>query len=180
MRARVDAAGADQKVVHLGLVGAGSPDTAPKGLAAFWARIRELGYVEGENLVVERRWANGQLSRLPALMDDLVARKVDVIFTTGTPAAMAAKSSTTTIPIVVSAMGDPLGTGLVASFARPGGNLTGLSLEMTEELSGKWLQLLQEAVPRLSTVAVIANPESALVPKLSQYLEEAARGRSVK
>src|SRR5262249_24400784 len=133
MRARVDAAGADQKVLHLGLVGAGSPDTAPEGLRAFSARIPALGYVEGEELDAERRWANGQLKRRPALMEDLVARKVDVIVTSGTPAAMAAKNSTTTIPIVVSAMGDPLGTGLVASFARLGGNLTGLSLEMTEQ-----------------------------------------------
>ena len=170
----------DHKVVRLGFVGASSSATAANGISAFWQRLRELGYVEGENLVVERRWADGQLERLPALMADVVARKVDLIFTSGTPAAIAAKRSTSTIPIVVAAMGDPLGTGLVTSLARPGGNLTGLSLEMTEDLSGKWLQLLQEAVPRLSTVAVISNPESPLIPKVAKHLEAAARVRGVK
>jgi putative ABC transport system substrate-binding protein len=170
----------NRKTIRLALVGVSSSDTAPKGLSAFWQRLRELGYVEGENLIVERRWADGRLNRLPALMDDVVAQKVDVILTTGTPAAVAAKNATSTIPIVVAAMGDPLGTGLIASLARPGGNLTGMSLEMTEDLSGKWLQLLQETVPHLSTVAVIANPESALVPKLAKHLEVAARTRGVK
>jgi putative ABC transport system substrate-binding protein len=169
-----------RKVIRLGLVGASSSATAPKTLSAFWDRLRELGYVEGDNLIVERRWADGQLSRLPALMDDVVARKVDLIFTGGTPAAVAAKKSTSRIPIVVSAMGDPLGTGLVASLANPGGNLTGLSLEMTEDISGKWLQLLQEAVPRLSTVAVVANPDSTLIPQVAKHLEAAARARGVK
>jgi putative ABC transport system substrate-binding protein len=81
----------DRKTIRLALVGASSPDTAPKGLSAFWQRLRELGYVEGENLIVERRWADGQLNRLPALMNDVVAQKVDLILTTGTPAAVAAK-----------------------------------------------------------------------------------------
>ena len=174
------AAQTDHKVVRLGVVIASSSSTASKSVSAFWERLRELGYVQGENLVVERRWADGQLERLPALMNEIVARKVDLIFTSGTPAAIAAKKATTTIPIVVAAMGDPLGTGLVASLARPGGNLTGLSLEMTEDLSGKWLQLLQEAVPRLTTVAVISNPNSALVPQLAKHLEAAARTRGVK
>jgi putative ABC transport system substrate-binding protein len=113
-------------------------------------------------------------------MSEAVAHNVHVIFTTGTPAALAAKQATSKIPIVVSAMGDPLGTGLVGSLARPGGNLTGMSLEMTADLSGKWLQVLQEAVPRVSTVAIIANPESALVPKLSKHLEEAAVKRGLR
>jgi putative ABC transport system substrate-binding protein len=169
-----------RKSVRLGFVGASSSAAASKGLAAFWDRLRELGYVEGENLIVERRWANGQLERLPALMAEVAARKVDLIFTSGTPAALAAKKATATIPIVVAAMGDPLGTGLVTSLAQPGGNLTGLSLEMTEDLSGKWLQLLQEAVPHLSTVAVISNPGSPLVPKLAKNLEAAAHTRGVK
>jgi putative ABC transport system substrate-binding protein len=169
-----------RKSVRLGFVGASSSATASKGLGAFWDRLRELGYVEGENLIVERRWADGQLERLPALMAEVVARKVDLIFTSGTPAALAAKKTTTTTPIVVAAMGDPLGTGLVSSLARPGGNLTGLSLEMTEDLCGKWLQLLQEAVPRLSSVAVISNPGSALVTQLAKNLEAAAQTRGMK
>ena len=170
---------AGQKVVRLGFVGAGS-SSVTRGVAAFWERLRELGYVEGQNLVVERRWAEGRLDRLPALMAEVIARKVDVIFTSGTPAAIAAKNATSTIPIVVAAMGDPLGTGLVASLARPGGNLTGLSLEMTEDLSGKWLEILQEAVPGLATLAVLSNPDSALIPKVTKHLEATARMRNVK
>jgi len=169
-----------RRAVRLGLVSASSSAAAEKSLSAFWSRLRELGHSEGETLIVERYWADGQLERLPALMAEAVAHKVDLIFTSGTPAAVAARHSTSTIPIVVAAMGDPLGTGLVQSMARPGGNLTGVSLEMTEDLSGKWLQLLQEAVSHLSTVAVIANPGSALIPKLSKHLETAARTRGVK
>jgi putative ABC transport system substrate-binding protein len=176
----VRAAQPGEKVVRLGFVGASSPSTAPKGLTAFWERLRELGYVEGQNLVVERRWADGRLDRLPALMAEVVERRVDVIFTSGTPAAIAAKSATSTIPIVVAAMGDPLGTRLVASLTRPGGNLTGLSLEATGELTGKWLEILQETVPRLSTLAVISNPDSTLIQKVAKHLEAAARTRSVK
>src|SRR3954471_3996201 len=168
------------RMIRLGLVSASSASGAEKSLNAFWSRLRELGYIEGETLIVERYWADGHLERLPALMEDAVARKVDLIFTSGTPAALAARHSTSTIPIVVAAMGDPLGTGLVDSMARPGGNLTGVSLEMTEDLSGKWLELLQEAVAHLSTAAVIANPGSALIPKLSKHLETAARARGVK
>jgi putative ABC transport system substrate-binding protein len=169
-----------RKSVRLGFVGASSSATASKGLAAFWDRLRELGYIEGENMIVERRWADGELERLPALMAEVVAHKVDLIFTSGTPAALAAKKATATIPIVVAAMGDPLGTGLVTSLAQPAGNLTGLSLEMTEDLCGKWLQLLQEAVPRMSNVAVISNPGSALVTQLAKNLEAAAQTRGMK
>lgn len=164
----------------MAFVSAGSTAAASKNIAALWERLHELGYIEGDNLIVERRWADGQLERLPTLMADVVARKVDLIFTTGTPPALAAKNATATIPIVVAAMGDPVGTGLVASLAHPGGNLTGLSLDMTEDLSGKWLQLLQEAVPRTATVAIIANPDSALVPKVAKHLESAARTRGLK
>ena len=169
----------DQKAVKLAFVDAGSPSTAPKGLPAFWDRLRELGYVEGHNLTVERRWADGHLERLPALMAEVVGQKIDVLVTYSTPAGVAAKHATSTIPIVVAAMGDPLGIGLVASLAHPGGNLTGVSLDMTEDLTGKWLEIVQEVLPRVSTLAVLSNPDSPLIAKLTARLRVAASARGV-
>lgn len=142
--------------------------------------MRDFGYVEGQNLVLETRWADGMSDRLPSLTRDVISRNVDVIVTYSTPAAVAAKNATSTIPIVVVAMGDPVGTGLASSLARPGGNLTGLSLEMTDDLSGKWLELLEELVPQLSTAAVISNPDSPLIVKLAKHLAAAATARGVK
>ena len=148
------------RVVRVGFVGPGSPSTAPAGTTALWERLRELGWVEGQNLVVEARWGGGSAERLPALIAEVIGRKVDVLVTYGTPAAIAAKNATSTVPIVAAAMGEPLRTGLAANLARPGGNLTGLSLAWGEGVGSKWLELLQETVPRLSTVAVIANPDN--------------------
>jgi putative tryptophan/tyrosine transport system substrate-binding protein len=175
----VGAAQPDHKAVKLAFVDAGSPSTAPKGVPAFWDRLQELGYVEGQNLTVERRFADGHLERLPALMAEIVGQKIDVLVTYGTPAGLAAKHATSTIPIVVAAMGDPLGIGLVASLARPGGNLTGVSLDMTEDLTGKWLEIVQEVFPRVSTLAVLSNPDSPLVAKLTTRLRVAAAARGV-
>jgi putative ABC transport system substrate-binding protein len=125
---------------------------------AFLHGLRELGYVEGENLVMVRRDAEGQLDRLPALAAELVQLPVDVIVTTGgVPATRAAMQATTTIPLVMMEVGDPVGTGLVASLARPGGNVTGLS-SMTPELTGKRLQLLKEAAPMVTRIAVLYHP----------------------
>jgi len=112
-------------------------------------------------------------------MAEMVARKVDVIVTRGTPATLAAKNATSTIPVVFASMGDPVGTGVAASLAQPGGNLTGLSSE-SSDLGGKWLELLQEAIPRLSTVAVVSNPESAYVRNIRNHLEWAAKTRGLK
>jgi putative ABC transport system substrate-binding protein len=134
------------------------------------AALRELGWVEGENVVFEPRFAENRLERLPELATDLVRLKVDVIAAAGTLAPLAAKQATSTIPIVMTAAGDPLGSGLVASLARPGGNVTGMSL-MAPDLGGKRLELLKEVVPRLARVAVLwnaANPYSALVFKETQ------------
>ena len=114
-----------QKIMRVGFVSPNAPSTDPRGPAAFWGRLRELGWVEGQNLVIEARWAEGQYDRLPALMGEVIERKVDVLVTYGTPAAIAAKKATSTIPIVVAVMGNPIGTGLVQGLARPGGNLTG-------------------------------------------------------
>jgi putative ABC transport system substrate-binding protein len=169
-----------QRVVRVGFVHPQSPSTAVRGVSAFWERLRELGYVEGQNLVIEPRWADGQIDTLPGLVVDLIGRKVDVLVTYGTQAAVAAKNATNTIPIVGVAMGEPLRTGLAASLARPGGNLTGTSVGWAEGIAGKWLELLQETVPRLSTVAVIENPDGPLARDLAKELEAIAPTRSLK
>jgi len=130
---------------------------------AFRQGLRELGYVEGKNIAIEYRLAQGKLDRLVDLAAELVRLKVDIIIVQSTLDAFAARRATTTIPIVMAASGDAVGTGLVASLARPGGNVTGLTV-LARELSGKRLELLKEAVPRLSRVAVLwnaANPDKA-------------------
>ena len=136
----------------------------------FVATLSELGWVEGKNVVFEHRYAEDRIERLPGLAADLVHLKVDVIAAAGTLAPLAAKQASSTIPIVMTAAGDPLGSGLVASLARPGGNVTGMSL-MAPDLGGKRLELLKEVLPRLARVAVLwnaANPYSALVFKETQ------------
>lgn len=119
--------------------------------------MRELGYQQGKNLTVEWRYANGQYQRLPALAAELVGKKVDIIVTASTPATKAAKQATVTIPIVMSLVGDPVASGFVASLARPGGNITGLSLATTDT-SAKWLELAKSVAPK-SSVAILANPD---------------------
>src|SRR5437868_2338541 len=121
------------KIARVGFVYSGSPSSTTRGVSAFWRRLGELGWIEGRNLVVEARWAEGYIDRLPALMQEVIARKVDLIVTYTTPGAAAAKRATKTIPIVCASMGDPIGTGLVTSLAHPGGNLTGLSSEIAED-----------------------------------------------
>jgi putative tryptophan/tyrosine transport system substrate-binding protein len=130
--------------------------------------LRDLGYVEGGNIVLEPRWADGHHDRLPTLIAELVALKVDVIVAAATPASRAAKAATSTIPIVIVAVGEPVRAGLVASLARPGGNVTGLSL-LTPELSGKRLELLKTALGTVSRVALLMNPENAVS---AVFLEE--------
>jgi putative ABC transport system substrate-binding protein len=174
------AADSAQKVVRLGFVLPGSPSTAPQIVNPFWDRLRELGYVEGQNLVVERRWAEGRMERLPALMAEVIGRNVDVIFTASTPAAIAAKNATSMIPIVAVAMGDPVRSGVVASLARPGGNLTGMSMGFGEDFSGKWLGLLQETIPQLVTVAMIMNPNNSVARDLAKDAEAIAPKRHLK
>ncbi len=168
-----------QRVVRLGFVSPASPSTVV-GVTQFWERLRELGYVEGQNLVIEARWAEARLDRLPALMAEVIGRKVDVLITYSTPAALAARNATSTIPIVVGAMGDPVATGLAASLARPGGNLTGLSMGYAEGTAGKWLEMLKEAVPRLSTVAVVMNTANPLEQHLESELETVAAAQHLK
>jgi putative ABC transport system substrate-binding protein len=131
------AADAAPGVKRLGFVGPTSPSTAPPSLNGFWERLGELGWAEGRTLAVERCWADGRIDRPPALMAEVVESKVDVLVTHSTPAALAAKNASGSVPIVVAAMGDPVANGLVASLAHPGGNLTGLSLGYGGGLSSK-------------------------------------------
>jgi putative tryptophan/tyrosine transport system substrate-binding protein len=130
-------------------------------LEAFLEAMRALGYVEGQNLVLESRAAEGQYERLPALAAELVRLKVDVLLAVITPAALAAKNATTTIPIVMMGVGDPVGSGLVASLARPGGNVTGVA-SLAPNLVGKQLEFLKDVLPTVSRVALLWNPAHVL------------------
>ncbi|HEU4341132.1 MAG TPA: ABC transporter substrate-binding protein [Candidatus Binatia bacterium] len=143
------------KIPRIGLLTWDSP-SPPSSPTPFDQGLRQLGYVEGQNIAIERRYANGQLDRLPELAVELARLPLAVILARSFPAAFAAKQATSTIPIVVVGAGDPVATGLVASFARPGGNITGVSA-FEAELSGKRLELLKEAFPKLVRVAVLWN-----------------------
>jgi putative ABC transport system substrate-binding protein len=147
------------RVFRIGVLSPFSPSFGPgPSFEAFRQTFRELGYVDGRNVVLEHRWADGRPDRLPALAAELVRLRVDVVFSVwGTPAALATKKATSTIPIVFAGVGDAVGVGVVASLARPGGNVTG-STFITEETIGKQLELLKEAVPRIARVGVVVNP----------------------
>jgi len=136
----------------------GSGPQIQRPLDAFRQRLRELGYVEGQSIAIEYRWAEGKVEGLPALAAELVRLKVDVIVASGgLPVAQAAQQATKTIPIIMTGPADPVAAGLVASLARPGGNITGLAI-ISHELVGKELELLREVVPKVSRVAVLWNP----------------------
>ena len=159
-----------QETAKVYRVGSLSPAGNPALEGVFLDAMRRLGYVEGKNLIVERRYADNQLERLPALAAELVSLKVDVILATGTVAPLAARKATTTIPVVIWSTGDPIGSGIAASLARPGGNTTGLTID-SPELAAKRLQLLKEIAPGLTRVAVIwnaANPYAAVVFRETQ------------
>jgi putative ABC transport system substrate-binding protein len=148
-------------------------------LASFVDRLRELGWTDGENLVIEGRYGEGQYDRLPALAAELVRVPVDVIFANSAPAALAAKRATTTIPIVFETLGDPMSIGLVSSLARPGGNLTGVS-GLGPELSGKRLELLRELVPGLRRVVLLVNPGNVMTSPTVRETEKAAGAFGIK
>ena len=152
------------KLPTIGFLGADTPSTESQRVAAFVQRLRELGWIDGRNLAIEYRWAEGRNERYAEIAAEFVRLKVDVIVTAGTPPTLAAKQATAVIPIVFAAASDPVGTGLVASLARPGGNVTGLSIQTTD-LAGKRLELLREVVPglrRLAIMANVGNPASVL------------------
>ena len=170
---------AQQKAMPvIGFLGSASPGRNAPLLAAFRQGLGETGYTEGQNVAIEYRWAEGRYDRLPALVADLVGRKVDVIVTQGSVAAVAAKNATSTIPIVFLSAGDPVEQGLVASLARPGGNLTGVST-MAPELSPKRLELLSELVPQVGVIALLVNPSNSNTERIIGDMQEAARAKGV-
>jgi putative tryptophan/tyrosine transport system substrate-binding protein len=159
-----------QQARKIHTIGYLSPAVPSAYAASFFDALSELGWVEGQNIAVERRFAENRLERLPELAGELVRLNVEVIVATGTLGPLAAKRASSTIPIVMTAAGDPLGSGLIASLGHPGGNVTGLSL-MVPDLAGKRLELLKEILPRLVRVAVLwnaANPYPAIVFKETQ------------
>lgn len=162
-----------KKVPRIGYLSATSPSTNPAWTEAFRHGLRELGYVEGKNIVIEYRYAEGKLDRLRELAAELVRLKVDVIVTGGPATTPAVKEATVTIPIVMGFDNDPVGSGFVSSLARPGGNITGLSA-LSPELSGKRLELLKEIVPRLSRVAVLGSSTLSGYAQILREVEIAA------
>jgi putative ABC transport system substrate-binding protein len=167
------------KIPRIGYLGGGSPSSYPARIEAFRQGLRELGYVEGKNIVVEYRYAEGKADRERELGAELARLKVDVIVTGGPTSTRAAKEATVTIPIVMAQDGDPVANGFVASLARPGGNITGLST-LAPELSGKRLELLKEIVPKLSRVTVIGNSTEPGNAQLLKEMELAAGALKVK
>jgi len=147
------------KVHRIGFLGNSTAALEANLVGPFREGLRDLGYDEGRNVLIEYRWAEGKYERFPALIAELIAFKVDVIVTAGTPATLAVKKATASVPLVMVAVGDPVGTGIVAALNRPGGNITGLT-SISPELEGKRLELLREVVPKLSRVAVLWNPVS--------------------
>ncbi len=163
------------KVQRVGLLGAGSSAGSQANAEGFRQGLRELGWVEGRNIVVEYRFAGGRYDRLPELAADLVQLKVDVIAVAGNAAAVAAANATQTIPIVMLSVGDPVGSGLVASLARPGGNVTGLAFSVGLETLDKGLELLKEMIPNVRQVAVLANPGNPLYSLAMERVNAAGR-----
>jgi putative ABC transport system substrate-binding protein len=166
------------KLARIGWLSPGSTSSHGPFLAAFQEGLRELGYMEGKNIAIEYRWAEGRVDRLPQLVTELIQLKVDVLVTAGAPGIRAAKQATTTIPIVMAVGGDPVGSGFVASLARPGGNITGLS-NLAEDLVAKLLELLREAVPGGSRVAVLYNPANPAHVSFRRVIQSAARTMGV-
>jgi putative tryptophan/tyrosine transport system substrate-binding protein len=162
------------KVRRVGFLGNSTPTAEANLVGPFRAGLRDLGFVEGRDVIIEYRWAEGQYDRLPGLIAELMAAKVEVIVTAGTPAALAVRKATTAVPLVMVAVGDPVGSGLVASLARPGGNATGLT-SITPELEGKRLELIKALLPGASRIAVLWNPTNPYQIPDEQEVREAAK-----
>jgi putative ABC transport system substrate-binding protein len=172
-------AGAQQKAMPVvGFLNTGSPDPSAPFVAAFLQGLRETGYVEGQNVAIEYRWAEAHYDRLPGLAADLVRSNVDVIVTIAAAPALAAKNATSTTPIVFAGVGDPVGFGLVASLPRPNGNLTGFS-NINVELTPKRFELLSELVPHAKIVALLANPNNVNTDSIIGDMQEAARAKGL-
>jgi putative tryptophan/tyrosine transport system substrate-binding protein len=167
------------KIPRIGYLTASTPSSMSARVEAFRQGLREHGYVEGKNIVIEWRFAEGKLDRLPALAAELVRLKVDVIVTSAPPATRPTKEATSTIPIVMAQDSDPVGSGFVASLARPGRNITGLAT-LSPEISGKQLELLKEIVPKLTRVAVLGTSTRAGTTQMLKETELAAGAFKVK
>jgi putative ABC transport system substrate-binding protein len=163
----------------VGYLGGGWPDPAGPSIAAFHQGLSETGYVEGRNLAVEYHWAEGRYDRLPAMAADLVSRQVDVIAAGNLPSAQAAKHATSTVPIIFVSGGDPVEHGLVTSLARPGGNLTGISI-LVGELMPKRLELLSELVPQAGVIGLFVNPTNPNTERYVRDMQEAARAKAIR
>ncbi len=167
-----------ERLYRVGMVERTSVEINAANVQGFRRGLRELGYVEGESFGIEYRSADGQDGRFPGLVGELVRLKVDLILTRGTPAALAAKNATATIPVVIIGVGDPVGSGLVASLAHPGGNVTGLSAAVTE-IYPKRVQLLRELVPRATRIAGLFNMSNPALPAQWREIERAARSLDI-
>jgi putative ABC transport system substrate-binding protein len=175
LAARAQQAG---KVPRIGFLGMSSSSAFASRLEGFRQGLRNFGYVESSTITIEYRWAEGRYERLPELAAELVRSNVDLIVTHGTPGSLAAKRATTTIPIVVALIGDPVTSGIVASVARPGGNITGQSF-FNAELRAKRIELLKEVMPRLTRVAVILNADNPATGPEFQAMETTARSLNI-
>ena len=162
----------------IGYLSSTSPGSNAPWVEAFRQGLQENGYVEGQNVAIEYRWAEGRYDRLPALAVDLLGRKIDLIAVSSIPSALAAKEATSSVPIVFVSGGDPVELGLVASLARPGGNVTGVSI-LAAELAPKRLELLAELVPPARVIALLVNPSNPQTEGVIRDVQEAARAKGV-
>ena len=167
------------KIFRIGYLSAPTRESVESILQAFLGALRELGWIEGRNIVIEYRWAEGDLERLPGLAEDLVRRNVDVIVAPAASAALAAKHATSTIPIVMIFPNDPVGQGLVSNLRRPGGNVTGTTNIPISDMLGKRLQILKEAVPNATRVAIVYDPTDQVFSPPMKGFEGAARSLGI-
>ena len=166
------------KIVRIGFLGSTSASSWASRVEAFRLGLRDLGYVEGKNILIEFRWAEEKYDQLPALAAELVRQKVDVLVTFGTPGTLAAKRATTAIPIVILYIGDAVAAGVVASLRQPGGNITG-STYFLPQLIAKRLELLKEAMPHITEVAILVKPDNPLYVSMLQGLEITANSLNI-
>jgi putative ABC transport system substrate-binding protein len=167
------------KIPRIGFIGASSSTTAAPYLEAFREGLRELHYVEGHNIAIEVRWAEGAAQRFPQLIAELVGLKIDVLLVSAAAGALAAKNANLATPVVFAAVTDPIGYGIIDSLARPGGNLTGVALAVGEGFSGKWVELLKETVPKVAKVAVLRNPSHPVAEVFLKEMKAAGRALHV-
>jgi len=169
-----------RKIPRVGIVAATSPAAGRHSMDAFRDGLRDLGYIEGQSIIIEERWAEGKLERFADLIAGLLRSNVDVIVVASSAGARAAKNAATTTPVVFVAVTDAVGSGVVRSLARPGGNLTGTSLVIGEELAGKWVELVKDALPQVSSVAALGHTGHPMTRKYVKAMEAAARTLGLK